>query len=148
MSRDASVTLDFVDGPHEFRLGWGELVKLQETCDAGPYVIYQRLMLGQWRMQDISATIRLGLVGGGMKPEEALRMVQGNVETRPPLESLPLAQGILGIALQGAPDEKPGEAEGEATGSGSTTSPTESSGPASSTAGSPQSGASPTRPTD
>lgn len=128
MSRDASLTVDWIDGPQTFRLAWGELVKLQEACDAGPYVIYQRLMLGQWRMQDISATIRLGLVGGGMALDAALKLVQGYVEARPPLESLPLAQGILGTALMGAPDE-PGEAVGEATGSGSTISPEASSEP-------------------
>lgn len=130
MSRDASVTLDFADGPHTFRLAWGDLVKLQEACDAGPWVIYQRLMFGQWRMQDISATIRLGLIGGGLEPARALALVRDYVEARPPLESLPLAQGILGIALQGALDERPGEAEGEAKDSGSTTSPTESTAPA------------------
>lgn len=130
MSRDASISLDWVDGQHTFTLKWGDLVKLQEACDAGPYVVYQRLMLGTWRMHDIRETIRLGLIGGGMEPAKALSMVQGYVEARPPLESIALAQGILGTALQGAPDEKPGEAEGEATGSGSTTSPTESGEPA------------------
>lgn len=148
MSRDASITLDWVDGPHTFRLGWGDLVKLQEACDAGPYVIYQRLMLGTWRVLDISSTIRLGLVGGGMTPEAALKLVQDYVETRPPLESIALAQGILGTALQGAPDEPPGEAEGEATASGSTTSPTGNGEPPSSTAGSPASAVSPTKPID
>lgn len=126
MSRDGSVTLPFVDGPKTFRLAWGELIKLQEACDAGPYVIYRRLMMGGWKMEDISNTIRLGLIGGGMKPEQALNFVRDYVEARPPLESVPLAQGILGTALQGAPDEKPGEQGGEAAANSSMTSPTES----------------------
>lgn len=126
MSRDGSVTLPFVDGPKTFRLGWGELIKLQEACDAGPYVIYRRLMMGGWKLQDISNTIRLGLIGGGMTPELALNFVRDYVEARPPLESIPLAQGILGTALQGAPDEKPGEHGGEEAATSSTTSPTES----------------------
>ena len=71
--------------------------------------------------------IRLGLVGGGMKPAEALAKVRAYVEARPPLESVPLATAILGTGLQGAPDEPPGEAPGEATGARSTTSPAESS---------------------
>lgn len=125
MSRDGSVTLPFVDGPKIFRLGWGELIKLQEACDAGPYVIYRRLMMGAWKLEDISNTIRLGLIGGGMTPEQALNFVRDYVEARPPLESIPLAQGILGIALQGAPDEKPGEQGGEEAETSSTTSPTE-----------------------
>lgn len=124
MSRDASVTLPFADGDKTFRLAWGELIKLQEATDAGPFVVYQRLMTGRWRIEDISQTIRLGLIGGGMEPGKALAFVRDYVESRPPLESLPLAQGILGIALQGAPDEQPGESAGEETGDGSTTSPT------------------------
>lgn len=115
MSRDGSVTLPFADGPKTFRLAWGELIKLQEACNAGPYIIYRRLMTGGWNVQDISSTIRLGLIGGGMTPEQALKFVRDYVESRPPLESVALAQGVLGIALQGAPDEKPGEPEGEET---------------------------------
>lgn len=124
MSRDGSVTLPFADGDKTFRLAWGELVKLQEAADAGPFVVYRRLMSGQWKMGDISNTIRLGLIGGGMTPEKALSFIRDYVESRPPMESLALAQGVLGIALQGAPDEKPGELEGEATGNSSMTSPT------------------------
>lgn len=129
MSRDAKVgPLDWADGAYTFRLAWGELEELQEKCDAGPFVVLQRLSSGHWRVGDISHTIRLGLVGGGLEPAKALSLVRRYVETRPPLESVMLARGILGVALQGAPDgEQPGEAEGEATVSGSTTSPAESS---------------------
>lgn len=127
MSRDAKVgPLDWADGSYTFRLAWGQLIELQEQCDAGPFVVLQRLGTGQWRVGDISHAIRLGLIGGGTEPAKALKLVRDYVEARPPLENLMLARGILGVALQGAPDEKPGEAEGEAT-SGSTTSPTESS---------------------
>jgi hypothetical protein len=124
MSRDGSITLPFADGDKTFRLAWGQLVKLQEATDAGPFVVYRRLMAGGWKMEDISHTIRLGLIGGGMTPEKALTFVRDYVESRPPMESLALAQGILGTAIQGAPDEKPGESEGETTDNGSTTSPT------------------------
>ena len=126
MSRDGSITLPFADGDKVFRLAWGELIKLQEATDAGPFVVYNRLMTGTWRLGDISNTIRLGLIGGGMEVPKALQFVQSYVESRPPLESLPLAQGILGTALQGAPDEKPGESAGEGA-NASMTSPTESS---------------------
>lgn len=114
MSRDASVVLPFADGAKTFRLAWGELTKLQEACDAGPFVVYRRLMMGQWRMGDISNTIRLGLIGGGETPDKALAFVRDYVESRPPLESIALAQGVLGTALQGAIDEAPGEPDGEA----------------------------------
>lgn len=133
MSRNASINLDFGDGAHAFRLAWGQLVELQEKCDAGPYVVLRRLMDGSWRMADIAETIRIGLVGGGMAPGEAIKLVRRYVEARPPMESILHAQAILSAALMGAPEEKPGEPEGEAE-SGSTTSPTESSASPDSTA--------------
>lgn len=126
MGRDASVTLAWADGNYTFRLAWAQLIELQEQCDAGPFVILQRLAAGTWRMEDVSHTIRLGLIGGGADPAKAIALVQRYVESRPPLENVMLARGILGIAVQGAPDEKPGEADGEAA-NDTTTSPTESS---------------------
>jgi len=105
MARDASLTQDFGDGTFTFRLGWGELAKLQEAVDAGPYVVLQRVGDGTWKLQDISNIIRLGLIGGGMEPTEALKKVRAYVEDRPPLESLMLAQAIMAAALIGAPEE-------------------------------------------
>lgn len=107
MSRDASITLDWAEGTHVFKLGWGELEKLQEApgVDAGPYVVLGRLTSGAWQMQDIEHVIRLGLIGGGATPTEALRLVKSYVKDRPPMESLFLAQGILTAACVGAPDE-------------------------------------------
>lgn len=133
MSRDAKVTLTWADGDYTFRLAWGQLIELQEKCDAGPYVVLQRLSAGQWRVQDIGEVIRLGLIGGGTEPVKALNLVRDYVESRPPLENLQFARGILMTALMGAPDEKPGEAKGEAE-SGSTISPTENSASPKSTA--------------
>ncbi|MGB3445739.1 MAG: gene transfer agent family protein [Xanthobacteraceae bacterium] len=109
MSRDASVTLPWADGDYTFRLAWGELIKLQEACDAGPGMVLQRLMTNDCRVQDISNTIRLGLVGGGMEPTKALQMVRDYVESRPPLENRALAYGILAVAWHGPPDEQPGK---------------------------------------
>lgn len=109
MSRDASVTLDWADGSHTFRLGWGELIKLQEECDAGPGYILQRLLTMECRVQDISSTIRLGLIGGGLEPTKALKMVRDYVESRPPMENRLLAAGILGVAWNGPGDEAPGK---------------------------------------
>jgi len=109
MSRDASILLTWGDGDFKFRLGWGELEELQEKTDAGPYVVLQRLHSGNWRVQDISSTIRLALVGGGMKPEDAIKKVRFYVEQRPPMENIPVAVAVLSAGLLGAPDEPLGE---------------------------------------
>lgn len=128
MARSASVTLDFADGPHHFRLAWGELGKLQEECDAGPLVVLGRLHDSTWRVKDISSVIRLGLVGGGMDPAKAIKLVRSWVEDRPPLENLPLAQAVLAAGCVGAPEEELGKAEAPGQEAGSTISPTGRSG--------------------
>jgi Phage tail tube protein, GTA-gp10 len=109
MSRDATVTFDWADGTHSFRLAWGQLGELQEKCDAGPYIVLQRLHSGAWRIEDISNIIRLGLIGGKMEPAAALKLVRAYVEARPPMENLVPAQVILSAALMGAPEEAVGE---------------------------------------
>jgi hypothetical protein len=105
MSRGASIALDFADDTYQFALHWKQIGELQEKCDAGPYVILQRLTTGSWRIEDVSNVIRLGLIGGGMEPIPALKLVRSYVEARPPMESLLYAQAILSAGLMGAPDE-------------------------------------------
>lgn len=109
MARDASLELDWADGTFAFRLAWGELEKLQEACDAGPYVVYNRLVDGTWRVGDIVNVVRLGLIGGGMAPVDALKKVREYVEKRPPMENLVIAQAVLSAAIVGAPDEDAGK---------------------------------------
>lgn len=119
--------LPWADGDYSFRLGNAELMLLQDATDCGPYFLLEKFGGKHWRVQEISHIIRLGLIGGGTKPEDALKLVRAYVEARPPLENVQFAYAILAAGVMGAPDEKPGEAEGEATGKGSTTSPMESS---------------------
>lgn len=140
MSRDASITLTWADGDFKFRLGWGELEELQEKTDAGPYVVLQRLHNGTWRVQDISNVMRMGLVGGGMAPDQAIQKVRYYVEQRPPMESVHHALVVLSAALMGAPDEKLGEPEApkRKRGKRSMTSRTAKSGLAPSTEPAPQ----------
>ncbi len=111
MSRDAALVSDFGDGTYTFRLAWGQLSGLQESCDAGPYVIRDRLYTGTWRLNDIRETIRYGLIGGGLTPIAALNLVREYVEGRPPIENLPLALAVLSAGLMGAPEEKVGETQ-------------------------------------
>ncbi len=109
MSRDATIELPFADGDYVFRLAWGELIKLQEACDAGPYVILDRLLTGRWKVEEISNVIRLGLIGGGMEPIPARKLVQSYVEKRPPLENLVIAQRVLGAGVVGTSEEVVGK---------------------------------------
>lgn len=127
MARSGSITLPWADGDYTFRLPWGQLMELQEQCGAGPFVILTRLGNGQWKVQDVAHVIRLGLIGGGTEPAKALSLTRDYVESRPPVENVMFARGILGAAVIGAPDEKPGEAREAPKDSGSMTSQTENS---------------------
>lgn len=108
-NRNASVTLDWADGTRTFSLKWGQIIELQEKLDAGPYYILNEFVSGNWKIQSISEIIRLGLIGGGTSPADALKLVKNYVESRPPMENVSLAQAILSISLIGAEDEPLGE---------------------------------------
>lgn len=138
VARKARVTFDWADGTYTFALPIGQMVELQEACDAGPAWIKARLESETWKVQDVRDTIRLGLIGGGMIPANALKLVRRYVDGRPLLESVPVAHVIIGAALVGVADEPPKKSEGEGTESPSYLSPEEKSGSAPSTASEPQ----------
>jgi hypothetical protein len=129
VSRDASIRLQFEDGEeYEFALRWGELIKLQEDRDAGPWVVLNRLASGEWFVQDVACVIRLGFIGGGMPWPDAIKKVKAYVESSPPAPYVVMAQQILGAALVGASDEQIKKAEAASQERESQNSQTESSG--------------------
>ena len=111
MSRDGSCSFDWADGEHRFRIGLGEARELQEKTGCGPYFLQARMASGDWRVDDVRETIRLGLIGGGMEPIKALALVKAYVDERPlSLSNLPCARSILMAGFTAAPDgEKPGK---------------------------------------
>jgi len=98
---------DWADGHYRFRLGIGQWREIEEKCNAGPAEIYGRLLRGNWRMNDLRETIRLGLIGGGTTPADALSLTKRYVDERPLLESVPLALIIVGVALTGPIEDSP-----------------------------------------
>lgn len=156
MSRNAAITLPWADGEYTFRLGFAQLIELQEEIDAGPYVILDRLRDRKRRpkdeerpdeedregddeedaplpprcgVQEIRAVIRLGLIGGGLDPNKIGKLIRKYVEARVPEENRLVAWTALLIALHGAPDEDVGKKKGPLMETlSSTTSPTEKSG--------------------
>ena len=73
-------TLVWKGGEHPFWLRIGELRALQQHCDAGPFWVYGRLISGQWRVEDVRETLRLGLIGGGMSEKDAGKLVDQSLE--------------------------------------------------------------------
>lgn len=133
MSRDGSVTLTFLDGEdYVFRLAVGQLMKLQEARNCGPYEILLRLHGEGWRVEDITEVIRWGLVGGGMNEIRAKKMVREYVEHRPPMSAaaeaspLSIAQAVIHAGMI-MPEEDDPLKKARADPSASTTSPTDGS---------------------
>jgi Phage tail tube protein, GTA-gp10 len=120
MSADGSVTLAWGDSEErKFRLSIAALIELQEKCKAGPPEILDRLLSGRWKVEDIRETLRLGLVGGGAKPEEALALRARYVDTRLQ-ESALVAQAVLMAALVGVKDDPVGKREAVPDATGAT----------------------------
>lgn len=104
MSRLGQVTIEWADGEYAFALKIKQLIELQELCDAGPPYILTRLQSGVWRVNDVRETIRIGLIGGGMAPHEALKKVKRYVDEEPLAYNALVAQAIISDALYGAPE--------------------------------------------
>lgn len=106
--------LTWAGGKHDFKLPVELLRALQDKCDAGPGWILERLKTGRWYVDDIIATIRFGLEGGGLDKEDARNLVKRHVEDRPLMFSVLTAQAVLASALYG--EEGDDDASGEANG--------------------------------
>jgi hypothetical protein len=106
-----AIRFDWADGEHVFRLALAQLRELQDRTGVGPQALADRLAGRDWRIDDLRETIRLGLIGGGMDPLDALARVRTYVDARPLLESVYPAWRIVNAALMGPTDDQPGKKE-------------------------------------
>ena len=110
-------TLNWAGGEHEFALPLLLLDALQQRCDGdGVGLIFQRLCEGMPKVSDVTATVALGLEGGGMEKRAAVELVARQYEDHGLYCLLLVAQAVLGAALNGWPesDDTSGEDPGEA----------------------------------
>lgn len=123
MNHQAEVVLFFGDGEQLFRLTVKQIIELEEKCQAAFGVIYHRIMNGIFTANDVTETIRLGLIGGGLEPAKAFKLTEryGGV---PFAESHQVARLVIGAAMFGFEKSPLGkdQATAEATQS-ATTSP-------------------------
>lgn len=119
------ITKEFADGTYSFRLAYGQWLELQEAVNCGPLELYVNLLQRKWRVQQLREIIRIGLIGGGATPADALRLVKRYVEDRPMLESVQLALEIVAasLTLPEGVEAPAGEAEAAKTDSAESTSP-------------------------
>lgn len=68
-----------------------------------------RSLGGDWRVDDIRETIRLGLIGAGTTPTEAFLLVSRYVDNVPLTENVGIASEILMHALVGEADDPVGK---------------------------------------
>lgn len=119
MSADASIEFAWADGIHRFRLGLGEISELQEKINKpriamggepiGPWTLMQLAREGNLWPHETREVIRLGLIGGGKNPLDALALVLRYVDARPALENLPFVVLILMAAVSGVEGDEVGK---------------------------------------
>lgn len=128
MSRHGLVVTPWADGDHAFRLGLDGIEEVEEACGASLFEIHDRLSLRTARLKDISTVLRVGLIGGGSAPVDALGLVRRYCDERPLDESRDVALVVVlaGLArVHGddltAEDDPSGEADAPAGASASVT---------------------------
>lgn len=103
-----TLSLIWPGGEHEFRLTLGHLRALQEACNAGPFEIRARLLTQTARVDDVLATLRLGLQGGGMDKAAATALVNSTAENTGLMGMILPALAVLTQALIGPADDPVG----------------------------------------
>ena len=125
MSADGSITMEWGDGEHRFRLAIGQLRELQEFVNKprvamgapqiGPMGLWRALADNDAWPHEAREVLRLGLIGGGMTPLDALAMVKRYVDERPYFEAMRPAFMVLAAATAGVPDDTVGKQPVETT---------------------------------
>lgn len=108
-SRSAKVNVFVGAGYHDACLKIAQLEELQEATNSGPSALLRRLSDSDFRVRDITETIRLGLIGGGMSPKDAFDMTRKYVCEGYLIHYMPVAYEIIVAALVGVEDEPVGE---------------------------------------
>lgn len=107
----AELIRDWAGRERTFRLRVGEVLDLEQGCNAGIGAIYARIIGGSFHVNDLWHTIRLGLIGGGMEPLRAKALLADHFDRRPYVENAALAADLLIAIMTGVePAETPTDA--------------------------------------
>lgn len=118
----AIIEEDFADGTYKFALTWDLASEWEKTTDRSLYAtLLQAMRTGIVGLNDTRELVRLGLIGGGTAPKEALRLVRTYVEERPAAENFGLVIKLVDALYhgKGVPDpdeEKPAQSDGAVDG--------------------------------
>lgn len=98
-NRHAAVELDWADGTFTFRLGLSELEELERKLDKSVFALASELGSRLSRSYEIKEVIRIGLIGGGMPPVDALAKVRIYLDERPLDDNRDAAYAVVLAAL-------------------------------------------------
>lgn len=107
-------------GEHEFLLDIGALRAIEDRCKAGVSVVYERLLGGEWYIDDIIQPLRLGLIGGGLTDRQAKALIESSYDVANYYALAIPAAAVLGHFITWSTDEGEDNPMGEAEGSGAT----------------------------
>jgi hypothetical protein len=85
----------FGDREYDFALPPKLIAELEHKTGAGLGKLCRRVFDAEFSYDDLRETIRLALIGGGVEPYEAARLVTVYVEGVPLSQTYPLAVSIL-----------------------------------------------------
>lgn len=110
MSANGLRTIVWAGGEDQFCLAKvGLILDLEVKCEAGIATVMTRLGSGTWRLNDVREPIRLGLIGGGMTPDAAMKAVRNHVDENPLTSSVLLAYAVIEAVMVGVPDDPVGK---------------------------------------
>ncbi|WP_083532108.1 gene transfer agent family protein [Rhizobium pusense] len=114
----AIIEEDFADGTYKFALNWSLATEWEKTTERSLYATLMHVMrTGVANLNDARELVRLGLIGGGTAPKEALRLVRTYVEERPAAENFDLVVRIVDAFFhgKGVPDAAADDAAQDGT---------------------------------
>ncbi|WP_054006171.1 gene transfer agent family protein [Cypionkella psychrotolerans] len=95
----------FGDGEHDFTLTDPMLAELEKITGLGAGALYFQMLTLAYPAEYLREIIRLGLIGGGMNPEQAKRLCDAYGVNRPLAETLALAWEIMAARWTGAANQ-------------------------------------------
>jgi hypothetical protein len=99
-------TAFFGDAEYPFRLSPALIVELEHKTGAGIGALCARVFNKHFAQADIHETIRLSLIGGGLKPERAAALIASFAAGQPLSETYPVAVAILENVWFGQPNHE------------------------------------------
>lgn len=95
----------FGDSEHDFALRSDQIGELERVTGTGVGALCKRVFARDFRFADVTETIRLALIGGGLDPQEAAALVNAYVPMSPLEKAIGLAVDILAALFFGPAEE-------------------------------------------